>query len=880
MKHPRLWAVVPLLLAPAWAEDFKPVREGTEGWRAFGDLAAYYADHKQVPSYHAALNDLRFGDEAKAKAAGSYLLALFEQSFADEGNNRASWRKTPFWGRGSENDAREFRKQLAMAFKEKATGAHALEAVRWLLESEKLAEIQASGIEALKQISATGSAEIIKRQLNPLHSNVDVAAGAVEEAGRRGLQDLAPEIRKLCTHYRTRIREAARSAAKKLGIDPLPEYKTEEAFTPSLDRQLKDIAAMVRTEIPAGAAFKRLTLNYPPRTEGEESRVSEFSAWVLEEKGNTLRVLTLFGNEDTFPTEHVKAQPRTLAEEAKAMFDVRAKAKDDQEAKGGMSRRGGLTGQFEPGYLSLPEGLVAAWSYARGDKAVTASILFPRMDEMADDRWLSWVVRDYLGHAYQQEMLDEFSHKRDYSRTLSLARHLAKPIFEDYQYQERAKLLAVQLEKRGEDFKTFVLPKPDEWKEQQKNLDRAGQIRYLAEHLRLLNCIQWGQPGGVNYKDDQFAEPLGDGREEHRTPVINPLVELSKLKLEVTDLPLMVPFLADESFMPTYSYWRDFHPSRTLHQVNRAVAGIVNDAAKRDLGDLRAYSDLDEAGKKRHLEKILAWVTANSGRSREELLLASLGASEDWREIAKAASELVHEHNAKALPLLVKRAELLPDRRGDLVEFVYHLDRVESAEHARKWVSDANKETRFYATLILLKHGDTAKGEGLDILRDVLSHEDGTELYALAIEPLLDTKLPAASDLACGILKNKRFDPSDWNASSLLKRLFLARHSEALDAIVHQLDDTTARGTSGGTWEGKYVERKQCNGDYMANLVADWRTGWSYESLAPDEVRAARRKELKDWMRAQFEKIRAGQAPEMDTTLPKIHRGQWQLDAP
>ena len=42
--------------------------------------------------------------------------------------------------------------------------------------------------------------------------------------------------------------------------------------------------------------------------------------------------------------------------------------------------------------------------------------------------------------------------------------------------------------------------------------------------------------------------------------------------------------------------------------------------------------------------------------TREELLLASLNTTADWREFEIAAGELVAEKNVKALPVLVRRA--------------------------------------------------------------------------------------------------------------------------------------------------------------------------------------------------------------------------------
>jgi hypothetical protein len=90
------------------------------------------------------------------------------------------------------------------------------------------------------------------------------------------------------------VREAAREAGKKLGVDPLPAYKPEEAFTAALDAQLKAIATMVCTEIPTNAAFRQLTITHASGQEGEEPDVQKFSAWVLSQEGGVLRHLDLF----------------------------------------------------------------------------------------------------------------------------------------------------------------------------------------------------------------------------------------------------------------------------------------------------------------------------------------------------------------------------------------------------------------------------------------------------------------------------------------------------------------------------------------------------------------------------------------------------------
>ena len=52
------------------------------------------------------------------------------------------------------------------------------------------------------------------------------------------------------------------------------------------------------------------------------------------------------------------------------------------------------------------------------------------------------------------------------------------------------------------------------------------------------------------------------------------------MKLTVRDLPILIPYLEDTDYLPTFSYWRDFHPSRNLFRVDQEfVAEIIDDTA-------------------------------------------------------------------------------------------------------------------------------------------------------------------------------------------------------------------------------------------------------------------------------------------------------------
>jgi hypothetical protein len=54
----------------------------------------------------------------------------------------------------------------------------------------------------MRQIQSPRMLEILKGLLSPPHPNRDVVIVAIDEAGKRGLKQLADPIRLLCNHYR------------------------------------------------------------------------------------------------------------------------------------------------------------------------------------------------------------------------------------------------------------------------------------------------------------------------------------------------------------------------------------------------------------------------------------------------------------------------------------------------------------------------------------------------------------------------------------------------------------------------------------------------------------------------------------------------------
>ena len=176
--------------------SWQPESEGDAGRHAFNDLSTYYQSgggplHDEISKATSQLSAQAAADRSNA---GQYLLALARQTLADEGNGRAKWKAMPWFGGGSENSARELRKDLAQQLSNAAGGEETIELALWLINEDPVAEDKSNGIKALRQIHSPEMTEVFRRLLSPPHHDLDVAVGVVEEVATRRLTQLSPEV--------------------------------------------------------------------------------------------------------------------------------------------------------------------------------------------------------------------------------------------------------------------------------------------------------------------------------------------------------------------------------------------------------------------------------------------------------------------------------------------------------------------------------------------------------------------------------------------------------------------------------------------------------------------------------------------------------------
>jgi HEAT repeat protein len=195
------------------------------------------------------------------------------------------------------------------------------------------------------------------------------------------------------------------------------------------------------------------------------------------------------------------------------------------------------------------------------------------------------------------------------------------------------------------------------------------------------------------------------------------------------------------------------------------------------------------------------------------------------------------------------------------VEICYRLETEDAVPHARKWLKAEDPDIQCWAAMILLRHGNKTKPEGLAEIEALLASEDGYPRYKhynQAVEALLATKNELAITLACGILKTKDARPRT------ILQLLLAGRKECLDFLLAKLDTEVGDMTEDmvASWkQGDFAERLSLD---VAEPDLEDMPGTEDEELAA--ARRTKRKELKAWLQEQFALIKAGK--KSDVKLP------------
>jgi hypothetical protein len=578
------------------------------------ELNSYYADGKKEPAWRDAVKRLVAEDDGAADAA-SYLRELLEQALKDELTGAAPWRATPYWGNSGENPARELRKRIASALAEAPAARAAVPVARWFLDSEKLSQLQETALKAVTKAEGAEADGLLLDLASKPHSNAAVVVISLREVDRRKLAIKPEALAALCRHYRESIRSAALTAAKGIGLPEAPLFDPAEAVQSDPIRRLMDgVGRLLFDPPPSDAPFVKATNKH---SEGDEW--SEHG-WTVSEDEEGWIIFTVYGKQERCWKKEGHGWTTRLDEvPIQQWIDqvVAARAGGNKDFE--LSEQGGLTGQFQGSGATLAEVLLAHRLYVAKQYDLAARVLLPALDTLLLDDQLVELTRDRLGDTYGHQMLGAFANDRDYDAALKVARHVTEHL-EHTRFHAEAVRFLDELPRRREDFKEFRLPTPEVWAAEKKRLTHAQQIDYLCRRLRLLNCYQHSQPGGISFLDRQYAEPQGQGN--RRTEVINPYVELlgnkhehyhgdeaisDGLGLTGADIRLLAEYLRDDWYMPSVSYWRNFDPQRKVERTRPLVADLINEAAMSRLCDERKLDAMTAEELDQEIEHLKLW---------------------------------------------------------------------------------------------------------------------------------------------------------------------------------------------------------------------------------------------------------------------------------
>lgn len=655
----------------------------------------------------------------------------------------------------------------------------------------------------------------------------------------------------------------------------------DAALPKGVGDMLRAVAKLIVMDPPKDARWVHVTYK---RMVDDEIEEAEVGGWLLGEDKREFRILDYFGWLRHFDKSSATVAPRTLLAEAKALAAASEKlAKlyqrdgDDVDWRERSRLQAMLLCYDEheymegerlvPTFLSIPEALLAAWGHARGDDRVARLVFVPRLVPARRAEEYLPGVRERLCDHYQRAMLYSFAADHDVDGALLYARHLSKPLFAAHD-RGQAVELAQQLATRRGDFKTFTLPTKEQWPKLKEGMTGRQQVEYLAERLRLSALASSPVPGLARRGGAREA-----ARAERR--VISPFEEL--WRIDTPELPALAPFLADRSFVTTLyvDSQRADRRMPVLDRTGEVVARVVNHVAMKELVGFGYIRNMTDDELRRDVDRVLAWCKAHEGKTRVQLVLETMRDTDSWPDFAWYAYVLIQAKHAPALPLLDRRVDDFPRKRGRVVRIMYALDVAEAVPYARKRIRDRDPEVRFWAALILLRHGDKARLEGLDVLRPVLERVKGKQAllhFIWAIDDLIATRREEALKVACLILDHDplRIDP-EWVpvAGVLLRRLFLGGRKECLDYLLAKLD---SRHLLKAGWTGD----RQVEADRLTDIIEWWRPRRRVPSRdATPPTPEQRRQEIKAWLRESSLLIHSGKTPKTNPEGPFLMTGEY-----
>jgi hypothetical protein len=851
--------------------------------KAFKDLGQYY-EKGIKPPFDEAFNDMRSSIDSIRNFSGEYIYALCIQSQEDETNGRSEWTRTPFFYETWESKAHIFRQLLAAYFGENANSIELIKTAKWLVLNDHEQDNKIEGFKAIKRIKSPETDMFLGFLISNPNLNEKITVTAIEEISNRRLLQFAPKIDSLQNHYRSKIREAVYANSSKLHI-PRKKFELTKAFTPWVERQFELINTLILDKVTEKASFVTIQCHIPDPNNYDWK--PEYKGWIIDESDTSIKLLDYSAQEINIEKKSANIRPASLREESTKLLN---NSFFDQ-------RRGG---EVRPhfGYEIIPLYTMATWCFNNNIRDQALTLIFDLIDNTPDDSTFSIQVVNLFGSLYYNELLYTFSQERDYKNSILLSKHLGKPEFKAFCYRKEAIQLGEQLIDRTIDFKTLTLPNETTWDSLRKELSRQEQIKYLTDRLRILNCIQDSQPGGISFSSTQYSIPISFFSKSipaksnfplrniddklKKYEVINPYDELIKMKLTPLEIKIIAPYLAGSDYILAYSFHRDFAPQRVLFKVSFVASDIILKSIGKEFLDLNVFETFDNDSKQKEIAKIIGWCDENSNKTASELALNILENTQKWSEFEMSMNKCVEFKYANSTPILIRRINDFqdhdwPSKSGQIAKSIFEIGATDEIdkEKIEKLETNSDLWVKLWSSLYFIKFDKPKLSKGLISLKVVLDSCDGTTWYPYAIETLINTKDNNAIFLAEGILDKRGFkDEFDWDYSSeIIKRLVLAGSDKAYIFLKTGLNDI--KPDPKYTWSNSN-DILIC--DRYIEILYKWKNVENSNHNLSISQRKMIGKNLTEWLDKQYELIKAGQISDIKPIefSPPVFR----IDAP
>lgn len=514
--------------------------------------------------------------------------------------------------------------------------------------------------------------------------------------------------------------------------------------------------------------------------------------------------------------------------------------------------------------------LKSLWLHGFGRDDLAAKLL------TSGDGFNSKTASEAFANLYFNEMLSAYSIDRDYESAIKFGTYLGAPEYENFELLDVAIRLTKQLQDRPQDFKSLIIPDTTAWRDLQKKLPRKKLVEFLADRLHLLNCIQTSQPGGINYQDTQYSVAFSAIPYDEKNPhlkleaseVINPYVEIMNLHLNFEEAEYLLPYLSDTTYIPSYSFWRDFSSNRVVHKFNWLIADLLFSITNRNWITLQHFDTLSDLGKKQEIEKIRTWLRQRKSATKEELVSEILATTHDEHEFANALNIASREKYVSTTHIMASRFDDFelgqgwPTVKGMIVKTMFDIGLEQDRLQIRKWSNSSDDRwVVLWTSLYQLRHDPEMYDSALVKLKNLLVGTNAdASYYPYALQTLVGLNEKAAFALAQTLFDY--YQPPyylfEGNALNLMRVMLFNKSQGAFEFLRQRLSDTSVYHSQ--KKDGMII----LNCDRYIYLIDDWRKiGTFYNTKSDLETRKKYAHDQLQWLTEQFALIKNDQPHEI-----------------